>query len=150
MLKISNQLHQFNDIINLSKKMGLGQVLIEDEYFDGRLIKIHNQNTVFLGNCNYLGLATNPEIKEVAKYAIDKYGVFFSSSRSFAALSLIEELEHQWESIFNRPCLVTPTTSLGHIANLPLLIGKKDLIICDQQVHNSAHNAAMICKSNGT
>ncbi len=150
MFKLTTKLKQFDEIINLSKKLQLGQVLVENEKFDGRAITFDGSDKIFLGNCNYLALATDPEIIETAKEGIDRYGAFFSSSRSFAALSLIEQLESEWESIFNKPCLITPTTSLGHIANLPILVGEKDLVILDQQVHNSVFNAVMICKAKGT
>lgn len=69
--------------------------------------------------------------------ALDKVGVHFSSSRSYLGLSLYEEAEDLLAQIIGRPVIITPSTTLGHMALLPLIVHPSDHLILDQQVHSS-------------
>jgi 7-keto-8-aminopelargonate synthetase-like enzyme len=40
--------------------------------------------------------------------------------------------------------LLTPTTTLGHIAALPVIVDERDALILDRQVHNSVQTAARL------
>lgn len=44
-----------------------------------------------------MGLDQNEEIKEAAKEGIDRYGMYFSSSRSFMGLEIFEQMEESIE-----------------------------------------------------
>lgn len=44
--------------------------------------------------------------------------------------------------IFKAPVVLAPTTTLGHIATLPVLVAEGETIIMDQQVHSSVQYAA--------
>ena len=55
------------------------------------------------------------------------------------------ELEALLDEMFGGHALVTPTTSLGHLATLPVLIGSSDAVVLDQQVHASVQMAATSC-----
>src|SRR6185312_3354095 len=101
------------------------------------------------GSCSYLGLEFDSRIKAGATEAIEKYGTQFSESRAYASLGLYKELENLLEKVFEAYCVITPTTTLGHIANIPVLIDDTDAIIMDQQVHNSVQTAVQIVKARG-
>jgi 7-keto-8-aminopelargonate synthetase-like enzyme len=45
--------------------------------------------------------------------------------------------------------VITQTTTLGHIAAIPVLVGSEDCIIMDHQVHNSVQIAVNLVKSQG-
>ena len=45
--------------------------------------------------------------------------------------------------------MITPTTTLGHIANIPVLVEDSDAVIMDQQVHNSVQTAVQLVKARG-
>jgi len=51
--------------------------------------------------------------------------------------------------LFEGYALATPTTTLGHIAALPVLIQEGDAIILDQMVHNSVQTAAKLVQVQG-
>ncbi len=53
------------------------------------------------------------------------------------------------EIVFGKPVYVTPSTTLGHIAAIPLLMEKGDAVIMDQQVHNSVKTAVQLIKPEG-
>ncbi|MFO7658681.1 MAG: aminotransferase class I/II-fold pyridoxal phosphate-dependent enzyme [Bacteroidales bacterium] len=123
---------------------------IDDFILNGRTISFNQKEIVSFASCSYLGLELDPRLKTLAAEMALRYGTAFPTSRSYYKLQILEELELLLEQMFEKPCIHTTTTSLGHIAALPVLIGKNDAIIYDHQVHNSVRNAFMICKGAGT
>ena len=96
-----------------------------------------------------MGLELDPRIKLGVIEAVTKYGSQFASSRAYISAPLYSELEEALSEIFNGHILVTPTTTLGHIAALPVLINENDAVILDQQVHNSVQTAASLLQAQG-
>jgi 7-keto-8-aminopelargonate synthetase-like enzyme len=78
--------------------------------------------------------------------AVSRFGVQFSSSRSYLSSPLYGELEERLAKIFNAPAAVFNTTTLGHLSNLPILIGDDDAIILDVSVHSSVQMAVALLK----
>jgi 7-keto-8-aminopelargonate synthetase-like enzyme len=150
MIELNKKYRLINELMNAAALVGTNKVIAENEMYDGVSITLSGKEKVFLGNCSYLGLETDRRLIEAAKYGLDKYGTFFSSSRAFAGLSINEEIEALLEQMYGFPCLISPTTTLGHIALFPVLIAKEDAIILDKQVHNSVQTASQICKAQGT
>lgn len=120
-----------------------------DHPFDGTKIMINGREVLNFGSCSYLGLEFDPRVKEGAIKAIQKYGTQFSESRAYVSLGSYKELEILLEQIFEAHCVITPTTTLGHIANIPVLVEDDDAVILDQQVHNSVQTAVQIVKGRG-
>lgn len=120
-----------------------------DHPFDGTKIMINGREVLNFGSCSYLGLEFDPRVKEAAIKAIQKYGTQFSESRAYVSLGSYKELEILLEQIFEAHCVITPTTTLGHIANIPVLVEDDDAVILDQQVHNSVQTAVQIVKGRG-
>ena len=52
--------------------------------------------------------------------------------------------------MFGGHVLVTPTTSLGHLATLPVLVESTDAVLLDHQVHASVQMAANQLRVKGT
>jgi 7-keto-8-aminopelargonate synthetase-like enzyme len=119
----------------------------EDEKFDGRLIHIKGKEMVNFSSCSYLGLEMDQRLKEGAIDAINRYGTSFSSSRAYLTTKLYEEMEDLLSKIFERPVLLATTTMLGHVSNIPLLVGDKDAVILDHNVHASITTCVDILKS---
>jgi 7-keto-8-aminopelargonate synthetase-like enzyme len=117
--------------------------------FEGTKIMINGRQVLNFGSCSYLGLEFDPRVKEGAIKAIEKYGTQFSESRAYVSLGSYRELESLLEKIFEAYCVITPTTTLGHIANIPVLVEDEDAVILDQQVHNSVQTAVQIVKGRG-
>ncbi len=144
---------EFYDIINQHAKLGtdLGfyHLFTEDEHFDGRHITVKGKKHVFFSSCSYLGLDTDATLKRASIDAVQRYGVNLSSSRVTVSLGLYEQLESMMHEVFGKPVYVTPSTTLGHIAGIPLLMDKEDAIIMDQQVHNSVKTAVQLVKPEG-
>jgi 7-keto-8-aminopelargonate synthetase-like enzyme len=150
MKNVSPQIELTNQIISKGVEMGLLQVKAKNHSTDGRIIDAGSKKLNYFGNCSYLGLEHDERIKNAAIDAIQRYGLQYACSRSYSSLSLYDELETLLSLIFEKPTLVAPTTSIGHIANITTLITSEDAIILDHQVHASVKNAVQIAKANGT
>jgi 7-keto-8-aminopelargonate synthetase-like enzyme/predicted N-acyltransferase len=129
---------------------GLGQHVATDLQLDGRLVTVHDREMVNFGSCSYLGLERHPNLIAAAHDALDRYGTQFSASRAFLALQLYEQLESNLREMFGKPVLVSATTTLGHLATLPVLVREGDAVILDMQVHSSVQMASQLLKARGT
>lgn len=138
-----------NQIVTYGVEQGILHLFTEDERFIGNKISLKGKPVVNFGSCSYLGLEFDPRLKQAAKEAIDKYGTQFSESRAYVSLGLYRELESLMEQIFEAYCVVTPTTTLGHISAIPVLVSDEDAVIIDQQVHNSVQTAVNLLRPRG-
>lgn len=121
----------------------------DEQPTDGRTVGVDGRSLVNFGSCSYLGLERDRRLVEGIKAAADRYGSQFSSSRAYMSIGQYRELEARLDRIFERPTIATPSTTLGHIAALPVLIGDNDAVILDQQVHHSVQTAAQLVKARG-
>lgn len=131
-------------------KNGIFQISIEDESLNGRHITIEGKKVINFGSCSYLGLEMDSRIREGSKKAIDMYGTQFSASRLFASCGLYKTAEDLLSQIFfNKHVIISPTTTLAHVASIPILVEDNDLIVLDHQVHGSVHLAVQLPKARG-
>lgn len=112
-------------------------------------ISIDNATMLNFGSCSYLGLEKRPELQQGTIEAVKKYGTQFSSSRTYVSHGLYKELENLLYQIFHRPLIVTASTTLGHLASIPVLIGTNDAIVLDLQVHSSIQMSVQQLKAKG-
>lgn len=137
-----------NKIMNHCASQGIIHLEAQDESFDGRTITLNGNEVVNFGSCSYLGLGQDQRIKDGAIKAINKYGNQLLSSRTYLSHGLYLELETLLEQIFEKPSIVAPSTTLGHIAAIPLFIGENDAVIMDQSVHTSVKIGVQLLKGN--
>lgn len=149
MNKYSSFYDTVDQIVSYGIEKGILHLFTGEEAFDGTTIVLGGKNVINFGSCSYLGLEFDPRLKQAAKNAIDRYGTQFSESRAYVSLSLYKHLQLLLERIFNAPCIVAPTTTLAHIANIPVMAEHHHAIIMDQQVHNSVQTAVQIVKARG-
>jgi 7-keto-8-aminopelargonate synthetase-like enzyme len=139
-------LESVNTILNNSRRLGVTHLVTEDERFDGRHIHINGQELLNFGSCSYLGLELDRRLKDAGKDAIDRFGMQFSSSRAYVSVGLYDELENLFEEMFGQPVILASTVTLGHIANIPVLVGDDDAVIMDVQAHASVQTAVDLLK----
>lgn len=129
--------------------MGLLQQVAEDDALNGREVTLGGRRFLSFASCSYLGLEVEPALKDGAIAATRAYGTQFSASRAFLSAPPYAEAEELLHRITGRPSLLVPSTSLGHQAALPLLVGRDDLVLVDVQAHASLHIAANLLKAQG-
>jgi 7-keto-8-aminopelargonate synthetase-like enzyme len=122
---------------------------VEDRNLDGAWLTTGGRRLVNFGSCAYMGLNTDPRLKAAAKDAIDRFGPVFSSSTAYTSIGLYTELEERLKRIFHAHVVVPPTTTLGHLAALPVLIGEGDAVLVDSQAHSTVHLATQILMAEG-
>jgi 7-keto-8-aminopelargonate synthetase-like enzyme len=93
------------------------------------------------GSCSYLGLERHPALLDGAAAALREFGSNFSISRAYLECPLYSALEDALGRIMDRHVVVAPSTTLAHLAALPVLIGDQDLVLIDQFAHASLHMA---------
>ena len=111
--------------------LGITHQHTEDEVFDGRTVRIKGHDLVNFSSCSYLGLELDPRLKQGAIDAINRYGTYFSSSRAYLTTGLYEEIESLLAKMFERPILLSTSTMLGHVSNIPVLVdARPGLVDC--------------------
>lgn len=138
-----------DQVLSYATHKGIMHLYTQNQTLDGRMIEVNNSELINFGSCSYLGLEREPRVIDACALAAQRYGTQFSSSRAYMSTSQYLELEALFTQLFASPCLVTPTTSLGHLAALPALIRQGDLVILDHQVHASVFQASRLLKAQG-
>jgi 7-keto-8-aminopelargonate synthetase-like enzyme len=148
-----NRINSFYETIDHIITDGVNREILhlytDDEKLSGNLLKMNGKEIVNFGSCSYLGLEFDERLKASAIRALEQYGTQFSESRAYVSVSLYKKLEEAFERLFGAAAVVTPTTTLGHMAALPVLVGNEDAVIMDHQVHNSVQMAVSLLKARG-
>src|SRR4051794_2786216 len=139
-----------DDMLTEAAGKGLLQRTPDDGPLDGRHLVLDGRSTLNFGSCSYLGLELDPRLREAVVDAVRRYGTQFSASRTYMSSPQYVELEALLGRMFGGHVLVTPTTTLGHLATLPVIVGPRDAVILDQQVHASVQMAANQLRLQGT
>jgi 7-keto-8-aminopelargonate synthetase-like enzyme len=138
-----------NQIVTDGVNKGILHLYTEDGTLAGNSIMLKGRPVVNFGSCSYLGLEFDERLKTAAKKAVDNYGTQFSESRAYVSVRYYEELETLLQQVFDAHPVIMPTTTLGHIANIPVLVSDVDAVIMDHQVHSSVQTAVQLLKARG-
>ena len=131
-----------DEMITSAAARGIVHLSDESDQLDGRRIRIAGSDLIHFGSCSYLGLELDPRLKEGAAEAASRYGTHYSCSRAYVSARPYAELEDLLEQIFEAPVVVAPTTTLAHLAALPVLCDSDDALLLDHQAHNSLQMAS--------
>lgn len=93
------------------------------------------------GSCSYMGLERHPALLAGAETALRRFGSNFSISRAYLECALYPALEDALGAMMGRSVMVAPSTTMAHLAALPVLVGDRDLVLIDQFAHASMHMA---------
>ncbi len=146
---MNNFLNTVNNVITDGRSNGILHLNVDDHALTGNMLSIGNRNLVNFSSCSYLGLEFDQRLKNGAIEAINGYGTQFSASRAYLSSVHYRELENKFNQIFDAYCVVAPTTTLGHIATIPVIVSDNDAVILDHQVHTSVQTAASLLKPKG-
>ena len=143
-------INSLDKLIDDAVERGILQKSTNGDRLDSAEILVDRDKFVNFGSCSYLGLEYHPELKNAVKATVDNYGTQFSTSRTYLSIGLYDELEHELSTIFEKPVIATASTTLGHLAALPVIVEPNDVVILDLQVHSSVQMATQILKANKT
>ncbi|MCB0518380.1 MAG: aminotransferase class I/II-fold pyridoxal phosphate-dependent enzyme [Lewinellaceae bacterium] len=148
---LTSQVAEMNALAVRLREMGIIHLTTDSDAMpDRRVLHLDGRELLNFSSCNYVGLETDERLKKAAIEAIELYGTQFYTVRAYLSLYPYQELESLLDRLFGHPTVVMPTTMLGHLSCLPVLVSEKDAVIMDHQVHTSVQMTARILKSYGT
>jgi 7-keto-8-aminopelargonate synthetase-like enzyme len=125
-----------------------GQVIDDDE-FHGSTITLRGHEVANFGLCSYLGLGDDPRLIEAGVDALRRYGNSYSSSTAYTALPLYRSLRERLEAMIGAPVVVASSTTLAHMAALPVMVRAGDTVVVDSLAHASLLGVIPSMKANG-
>lgn len=147
---LSKKLDAFLDE-NLSelKEQGLYNEIDPVEGPNGAIIKVRGKDLINLSSNNYLGLATNEDLKQVAKDAIDKYGVGAGAVRTInGTLDLHVKLEEKLAEFKGTEAAISYQSGFNcNMAAISAVMDKNDAILSDQLNHASIIDGCRLSKA---
>ncbi len=150
LLPMVQSLHNFlSENIQHLKDNGLYNEIDTIEGANGPEITINGKNYINLSSNNYLGLATNEDLKEVAKKAIDKYGVGAGAVRSInGTLDVHDELEKTLAEFKGTEAAIAYQSGFNcNMAAISAVMNKNDAILSDELNHASIIDGCRLSKA---
>lgn len=143
-------LHEIELAMESAVDAGVIRVKITDEQLRGSMVQIGGRDLINFGSCSYLGLGQDERLKRAATSAVHRFGPSYSSSAAYASIDLYTDLELKLQKIFRGNHVVpAPTTTLAHLAALPVLIRRDDVVVIDIQAHASLRLAVDVLRGRG-
>lgn len=140
---------QFLHYARLGRDLGISRQLIEDEEFHGDTISLRGRRVANFGLCSYLGLGDDPRLVAAATDALTRYGNSYSSSIAYSALPMYAPLREKFEAMLGTPVVVAASTTLAHMAALPVLVRTGDTVAIDVHAHASLLAVIPSLQANG-
>jgi 7-keto-8-aminopelargonate synthetase-like enzyme len=124
--------------------------VVVEEMGVSREIRVKGKTVVNFGSDSFLGLDQDPRLKEAVIRGVREWGTHNGASRAFSSVEAnirAEEKLAQW--LGTEAVLIYPSVTLANMGAIPGLVGKQDLLVVDEQAHNSIQEGAKIAKANG-
>src|SRR5579871_6122254 len=116
-----------------------------------RVIEVAGKKVVNFGSDSFLGLDQDPRVQDALRRGIGQWGTHNGASRAFSSVrSNIEAEEKLAAWLGTEATLIYPSVTLANLGAIPGLVGRQDVLVVDEQAHNSIQEGAKIAKANGT
>ncbi|AST90253.1 glycine C-acetyltransferase [Sutcliffiella cohnii] len=137
--------HHLDDL----KGKGLYNVIDPLESPNGSKIKINGKELINLSSNNYLGLATDERLKEVATKAIEEFGVGAGAVRTInGTLSLHTKLEDTIAKFKHTEAAIAYQSGFNcNMAAISAVMDKNDAILSDELNHASIIDGCRLSKA---
>lgn len=146
----SNKLDKFlNDNIADLKSRGLYNEIDMVEGANGPTIQIQGEKLINLSSNNYLGLATDETLKQVAKDAVDSHGVGAGAVRTInGTLDLHKDLEEKIAAFKATEAAISYQSGFNcNMAAISAVMDKHDAILSDELNHASIIDGCRLSKA---
>lgn len=131
------------------KEQGLYNEIDPVEGANGPVITIHGKQLINLSSNNYLGLATNEDLKAVAQKTIATYGVGAGAVRTInGTLDLHVKLEEKLAEFKGTEAAISYQSGFNcNMAAISAVMDKNDAILSDQLNHASIIDGCRLSKA---
>ena len=124
--------------------------LVVDEVDAHRGMVVDGQRVVNFGSDSFLGLDQDPRVQQSVIDGVKRWGTHNGASRAFSCVRANAEAEDKIAAWLGaEAALIYPSVTLANVGAIPGLVGRRDLIVVDEQAHNSIHEGTRIAKANG-
>ena len=149
-MNLSKVLNSFlTENLEQLKSQGLYNEIDPVEGANGPTIIVGGNELINLSSNNYLGLATNDELKRIAKETIDKYGVGAGAVRTInGTLDLHVKLEEKLAEFKGTEAAISYQSGFNcNMAAISAVMDKNDAILSDQLNHASIIDGCRLSKA---
>lgn len=138
-----------NENLQSLRDQGLYNDIDTVEGANGPIIQVNGKNLINLSSNNYLGLATNEELKGVAKEAINQYGVGAGAVRTInGTLDLHVRLEEKLAEFKGTEAAISYQSGFNcNMAAISAVMDQHDAILTDQLNHASIIDGCRLSKA---
>ncbi|MFC4558181.1 glycine C-acetyltransferase [Virgibacillus kekensis] len=146
----SKVLHSFLEKnIDDLKERGLYNEIDPVQGANGPVIEINDKKLINLSSNNYLGLATDNRLKEVAKKAVESHGVGAGAVRTInGTLDLHIELEKKLAEFKGTEAVISYQSGFNcNMAAISAVMDKNDAILSDELNHASIIDGCRLSKA---
>ncbi|HHE07984.1 MAG TPA: pyridoxal phosphate-dependent aminotransferase family protein, partial [Chlorobaculum parvum] len=118
---------------------------------EGPVVSFGSRKLVMAGSNNYLGLTSEPSVKQASIDAINQYGTSCSGSRYMTGtVGLHIELEEQLADFFEKErCLLFSTGYQTGQGIIPTIVQRGEYIVSDRDNHASLVAASVMAQGGG-
>jgi 7-keto-8-aminopelargonate synthetase-like enzyme len=115
-----------------------------------RVIEVAGKKVVNFGSDSFLGLDQDPRVQDALRRGIRQWGTHNGASRAFSSVRSNIEAEDKLAAwLGTEATLIYPSVTLANLGAIPGLVGRQDVLVVDEQAHNSIQEGAKIAKANG-
>jgi 7-keto-8-aminopelargonate synthetase-like enzyme len=124
--------------------------VVVDQVGPNRRMVVAGQPVVNFGSDSFLGLDEDPRLREAVVRGVRRWGTHNGASRAFSSVQANQEAEDKLAGWLGTPAvLIYPSVSLANLGALPGLVGRRDLLVVDEQAHNSIHEGSKLARADG-
>ncbi|NBO92152.1 MAG: pyridoxal phosphate-dependent aminotransferase family protein [Planctomycetia bacterium] len=125
--------------------------LAVDRMLPDRRIEVDGHIVYNFGSDSFLGLDCDSRVIEAIRQGLDTWGTHNGASRAFCSVRsnvVAERKLADW--LGTEETVIYPSVTLANLGAIPGLVGKQDILVIDEQAHNSIQEGAKIARANGT
>jgi glycine C-acetyltransferase len=124
--------------------------LVVDRIGPHRVIQVAGHEVVNFGSDSFLGLDQDARVQEAIQRGVVKWGTHNGASRAFSSIRANVEAEEKLADwLGTEATLIYPSVTLANLGAIPGLVGRQDVLVVEEQAHNSIQEGAKIAKANG-
>jgi 7-keto-8-aminopelargonate synthetase-like enzyme len=112
--------------------------------YSGRYVDVAGRALLNFASYDYLGLSRRDELKQGAVEATWRYGTQFPFPRAMLQSQLYLELEDLLSRMTGGHVVVASSTTLAHVAALPVVVEAGDAVVIDESAHASLFAACAL------
>jgi 8-amino-7-oxononanoate synthase len=131
---------------DLAKSAGLYPYFLPLQDTEGTEVVVEDRRILMIGSNNYLGLTTDPRVRQAAIDAVKRYGTSCTGSRFLnGTLALHQEAEERLAAYVGmEAALVFSTGYQVNLGTISAIIERGDVVVLDKDDHASIVDGAML------